>query len=65
MSQRQTKKARKEIRRRVDENFGVGMEALSNLIRPRPRWIPRWVWIVAYVPLFQKKYLRHVYKHMK
>lgn len=65
MSQSKTKKFRKEVRRVVDANFGVGMQALSNIIRPRPRWIPKAVWILVYVPLFEKRYLHLIYKHMK
>jgi hypothetical protein len=65
MSQRTIKKQRKEIRRRVDANFGVGMQALSNVTRDRPRWVPKWAWILAYAPLIRSEYLHHFYKHMK
>ena len=65
MSQSQTKKFRKEVKRQVNANFGVGMSALSNIVRERPRWIPRAVWILAYVPLFPRQYIRLIYKHMK
>lgn len=65
MSQKQTKRFRKEVRRRVDRNFGIGMEALAQIIRPRPRWIPKQLWIILYTPLFPKKYLGLVYKNMK
>jgi hypothetical protein len=65
MSQSKTKKFRKEVRRVVDANFGIGMEALSNITRPRPRWCPKVVWMLAYVPLFKKQCLHLIYKHMK
>lgn len=65
MSQSQDKRFRKAVRKRVDENFGKGMEALGNIIRPRPTWIPKRVWILAYVLIFPRQYLRLIYKHMK
>ncbi len=65
MSQRQSKKFRKEVRKVVDANFGVGMKALANIVRPKPSYVPKWVWIVVYVPLFPWKYLHLIYKHMK
>ena len=65
MSQKKDKRFRKEVRRRVDANFGVGMQALAQLVRQRPRWIPKAVWILVYVPLFERKYIRLIYKHMQ
>ncbi len=65
MSDKNTKRFRKEVRRSVDKNFGVGMEALSHIVRPRPKWIPRWVWTLTYAPLIQKRYMHLIYKHMK
>lgn len=65
MSQKQTKRFRKEVRRRVDENFGIGMEALAQFVRPRPKWIMRRVWILFYIPLFPKKYRKLVFKYLK
>ena len=65
MSQTKTKKFRKEVKRQVNKNFGIGMEALSNIVRVRPRWIPKSIWILAYIPLFPKQYIRLIYKHMK
>lgn len=65
MNGKVAKKIRKETRRRVDRNFGAGMEALGKITRQRPRWIPKQLWILLYLPLFEKKYLGAVYKHMK
>lgn len=64
MSQSKSKKVRKEVRKRVDKNFGIGMEALSNVVRKRPSWIPKQIWILTYLPLIPAKYLHHFYKHM-
>ena len=65
MSQRASKRYRKEVRRIVNHNFGVGMEALSHIIRPKPKLVPRWLWVLAYVPLFPRQYLPLIYKYMK
>lgn len=65
MSQRAIKRNRKEVRRAVDKNFGIGMEALGNLTRLRPKWIPKRVWILVYAPLFKREYLGAVLRHMK
>lgn len=64
MSQKNIKKQRQEVRRAVRNEFGEGMEALAMIVRKRPRWIPKWVWIWAYVPLFPRKYRGLVYRHM-
>ena len=56
MSQKKDKKFRKEVKRQVNSNFGEGMKALSNIIRKRPQWVPKKVWVVLYMPLFEKKY---------
>lgn len=52
------------MRRAVRNEFGEGMEALAMIVRKRPRWIPKWIWIWAYVPLFPRKYRGLVYRHM-
>jgi len=62
MSQKTFKKIRKEARRQVDHNFGTGMQALAKLVRKRPKYIPRFVWIIIYAPLFKFRYLKAVYK---
>lgn len=64
MNARNAKKLRREARRQVNENFGSGMEALAHLTRERPQWIPKWIWILAYVPLFKRQYLPVVYRNM-
>lgn len=65
MGQKQIKRFRKEVRKRVDQNFGTGMEALAHITRPRPRWIPKRLWIIFYIPLFPKKYRSLIFKYMK
>ena len=64
MNAKKAKKFRKEVRRRVDQNFGVGLQALNHIIRPRPKWIPKRLWIIVYMPLFKKKYRDLILKHI-
>jgi len=65
MSQKKTKRFRKEVRKMMNSEVGQGMEALHQIVRARPSWIPKRIWILAYLPLFPKEYLHLVYKHMK
>lgn len=65
MSQRQTKKNRKEVRKAVKANMGEGMEALSTMVRRRPKVVPKFLWIIFYLPLFKRKYLKMIYKSIK
>ena len=65
MSQKQTKKNRQEVKRAVRKQIGEGMEAMSGALRTRPRFIPKWIWILAYIPAFKRRYLGIIYKHMK
>lgn len=64
MSAKQVKKNRKEVRRVWKKNFGTGLEALSNITRKRPKWIPKNVWVLIYWPLFPKAYLPAIKKHI-
>jgi hypothetical protein len=65
MSQSTIKKHRKEVRKAVRENIGEGLAVLSNMVRERPKYVPRWMWIVVYMPLFSRKYIKYIYKYMK
>lgn len=65
MSQNKVKKARKEIKRVVREEFGAGLESLGKLVRPRPFFIPKFVWVLFYLPLFPIKHLKIIYKYLK
>lgn len=64
MNSKIVKKLRKEARRQVNVNFGEGMEAMNKLIRLRPSFVPRFIWILLYVPLFRVKYLRAIYRYL-
>lgn len=65
MSQKKTKKTRKEIRKAVRANIGEGAEALSTIVRKRPKVVPKFLWIILYLPLFKRKYLKYIYKNIK
>jgi len=60
MSGKQAKKLRKEARKIMGNSF----ESLNKITRARPRWIPKWVWIWFYWPLFPKKYLKLIYRNL-
>lgn len=64
MNAKKAKKLRKEARRYSEVLIGEGFEAVGNLIRSRPKWIPKILWILLYVPLFKVKYLKIVYKNL-
>lgn len=64
MNQKKAKKFRKEVRRRVDENFGAGMQSLVHILRKRPQWVPKRLWVLLYLPLFPKKYIKVIYKYI-
>lgn len=65
MSQRRQKQYRRIARGIAKVEIGEGMEALRHITRKRPRWIPKRVWILAYLPLFKRVYWGLVYKHME
>jgi len=58
MNAKKAKKIRQYTRREVKLNIGEGMSILSAIVRPRPRWI------LAYSPLFPKKYRHMIYKYL-
>ena len=60
MSGKQAKKIRKEVRKQMGDRF----EALSTITRPRPKWIPKRIWVLFYLPLFKRKYLKLIYKNL-
>lgn len=65
MSDKQTKRVRKEIKRQVNNNVGEGLQSLQLITRKRPKWIPKRVWVLMYLPLFPKKYLKFIFKYMQ
>jgi hypothetical protein len=53
MSAKRNKKLRKEYRKEVEEFMKNGglMELYSLIIKPKPRWMPKWMWMFC-VKLF-------------
>ncbi|MFA6158887.1 MAG: hypothetical protein WC763_04695 [Candidatus Paceibacterota bacterium] len=64
MSQKQTKKFRKEVRREITKEMGEGIATLQTLVRERPTWCPRFVWIALYMPIFKRKSWKFIYKNL-
>lgn len=64
MSAKKEKAIRKKIRKEVRVNMGEGIEALSNMIRKKPRLVPKAIWILLYLPIFKRKYIKFIYKYM-
>ena len=65
MNQKAAKKFRKDVRKIVDSKLVDGMQTLSKITRQRPKWIPKFIWIIAYYPLFPKKYRKFIYKYIQ
>jgi hypothetical protein len=64
MSQSKSKKLRKEVRREVGKKYTQGIATLGEIVRPRPKWIPKRIWILAYLPLFKRKHLKLIYRQI-
>lgn len=64
MNSKQAKKIRKETRKSFKANFGEGMEVLQMITRKRPKWCPKRIWVLLYIPLFPRKYIKVLYKHI-
>lgn len=64
MNQGQAKKIRKEVRRNARKLFGEGIEVLGTLIRKRPKYIPKFLWIILFFPIFKRKTYKYLYKYI-
>lgn len=64
MSQKIAKQVRKETRKHLDMKFGEGFDALSKLVRHRPRWCPKIAWVILYLPLFKAKYWPLIFRNI-
>lgn len=60
MNLKKAKKIRKEARNQI----GSGIKALSNITRSRPKFIPKSIWVLLYLPLFKYKHLKYFKKHI-
>jgi hypothetical protein len=64
MSQKQSKKINKQVRREARAIWGEGLEAMGKLMRKRPKYCPRFVWIILLAPAFKNKALKLIYPHI-
>lgn len=64
MNSKLAKKIRKEVRKTAVAEFGGGMEMLRKLIRRRPGWFPKAIWILLFATVFKLKYLKIIYKYL-
>lgn len=64
MSNRTIKKQRKMVKKEVRKVYGEGLEALGKLIYSRPRWCPRFVFILLFVPSFTPRALKILWRHL-
>lgn len=64
MSHSRAKKLRKEVRKNFEKEIGEGMRALGYIVRKRPPYIPKQLWILLYLPLFKWSHIPTVYRHL-
>lgn len=65
MSQRKHKKLRKVGRKLFKAEMGEGLNVLQTIVRQRPSWFPKRLWVMLYWPLFPRKYWRFIEKYIK
>jgi hypothetical protein len=54
------KKIRKEVRRELKG----GMAILNTMIHKRPSYIPKFIWLILYLPLFKIKTWKILYENI-
>lgn len=62
MSSKIFKKIRKEARIEISKKFEDGLAVLSTMIKPRPKWIPKFIWFIGYRIVFKGDYSKLIYK---
>lgn len=60
LSRKINRAAKKETRKIL----GDGINVMHTMIRQRPNWIPKFIWIVLYLPLFKVKTLKIIYHNI-
>lgn len=65
MNEKHAKKVRRMVRAQVKEEVGEGIAALQKIVRKRPRYIPKALWALLYLPLFKAKYLKFIFKYIQ
>ena len=64
MSNKFFKKIRKEARKETAERLGEGIDILRTMIKPKPKYCPKFIWILFYIPLFKKSAVKYIYKNL-
>lgn len=59
------KKLRKYARKEVNAKYQNGLILLKSMIRPKPKYCPKFLWILFYLPIFKKNTIRHIYKSLE
>ena len=57
-------KAAKKIRKAVRGEIGKGFQSLNKIIRKKPWYIPKFLWVLPLLILFEKRYIKYFYKHL-
>jgi hypothetical protein len=65
MNTKVAKKLRQMTRKEIKNKFGDGMEILNSLTNTRPKYVPKIIWIILYLPLFKKKAWKYIYKNLE
>lgn len=58
------KKYKQAGKREARKQVGEGLEALGKLIYARPRYVPKFLFILLFVPAFTPRALRILWKHL-
>jgi len=54
MSSSKAKKVRQYYRRDLRHKLGLEVELAQKLVKPRPKWLPVWVWAIGARMYFNK-----------
>lgn len=52
------------VRREARAVWGEGIEAMGTLLRKKPKYFPKFLWIVLLMPVFKTKAVKLLYKHL-
>jgi hypothetical protein len=64
MSNKQSKKVRKVIKSEIKKLYPSGVEVLQKLIKQRPKYCPKFIWILLFMPIFKKVLWKSIYKRI-
>ncbi len=64
MNGKKAKMMRKEVRSHIKAGIGDGMNILNRFTRQRPKYIPKIIWIILYLPIIKIRYVKYFIKHI-